>query len=342
MISLRNFFITFLIALLVFGTCAYFITGFISDSVLSLINGKRPSETTDVVQTDDVGGAVEVIKPIVKDEIEGESFNILLVGTDYRPSLNKDYHPDIDSQYPAFESSEKLIGYKGNLPVYPYRTVSADAIVLISVNKTTRTVACINLPKHMRVEYSGGETALGELYFEKGFDVFKDKVSAVTGAEIDYFALTSVELLVEFVDAIGPVTYNVPCDMEYVDESNGLEISLKAGSQPIDGQSAAALLAYNSYPASSNNSRAKTTLSFLITLARKMTNPSNLAQAEKIFSKIEKHIYTNVTADILKENVELVFSLAGFDFVTMEYPVNIAGMPNTNAAITAILGYIDN
>ncbi len=342
MISLRNFFITFLIALIVFGTCAYFITGFVSDSILNLINGGDVTETTEPLQDDNPGGAEEVIKPIVDDEIEGESFNILLVGTDYRPSLNKDYHPDIASHYPKFASSEKLIGYKGTLPEYPYRTVSADAIVLVCVNKTTRTVACINLPSYMRVEYSGGETTLGDLYFEKGFDIFKDKVSAITGAEIDYFALTSIELLVSIVDKIGPVTYNVPCDMEYTDDANGLVISLKAGSQPIDGAKAAALLAYDSYAVSSGNSRAKTTLSFLITLARKMTNPSNLAKANTIFANIGKHIYTDVKSGDLSANLELVFSLAGFDFVTMEYPVNIAGMPNTNAAITHILGYIDN
>lgn len=342
LISLRNFFITFLIALLVFGTCAYFITGFVSDSILDLINGGETAETTAPVEADVTGGGDDVIKPIVDDEIDGESFNILLVGTDYRPSLNKDYHPDIASQYPKFASSEKLIGYKGNLPEYPYRTVSADAIVLVCVNKSTRTVASINLPSYMRVEYSGGETTLGDLYFEKGFDIFKDKVSAITGAEIDYFALTSIELLVSVVDKIGPVTYNVPCDMEYTDDANGLVISLKAGSQPIDGEKAAALLSYNSYATSSGNSRAKTTLSFLITLAKKMTNPSNLAKASTIFSNISKHIYTDVKSGDLNENLELVFSLAGFDFVTMEYPVNIAGMPNTNAAITHILGYIDN
>lgn len=342
MISLRNFFITFLIALVVFGTCAYFITGFVSDSILNLINGGDVAETTEPIKEDDLGGANEVIKPIINDEIEGESFNILLIGTDYRPSLNKDYHPDIASQYPKFDASEKLIGYKGKLPEYPYRTVSADAIVLICVNKTTRTVACINIPSHMRVEHGGGETVLGDLYFEKGLEVFKDKVSAITGAEIDYFALTSIELLVSTVDKIGPVTYNVPCDMEYTDDANGLVISLKAGSQPIDGAKAAALLAYDSYAPTSGNSRAKTTLSFLITLAKKMTNPSNLAKADSIFANINKHIYTDVKSGDLTANIDLVFSLAGFDFVTMEYPVNIAGMPNTNAAITHILGYIDN
>ena len=32
MVSLRSFFITFLIALLIFGVCAFFITGFVTDA----------------------------------------------------------------------------------------------------------------------------------------------------------------------------------------------------------------------------------------------------------------------------------------------------------------------
>ena len=95
LVSLRNFFITFLIALLIFGVCAYFITGFVSDSVINLINGGNVAETTEPVEEDNHGGDEEAIKPIDGEEIKGESFNILLVGTDYRPSLNKDYHPDI-------------------------------------------------------------------------------------------------------------------------------------------------------------------------------------------------------------------------------------------------------
>ncbi len=341
MISLRNFFITFLIALLVFGTCAYFITGFVSESILELINGK-PAETTEPLEVVDTDNSGDVINPLPDDEIEGESFNILLVGTDYRPSLNKDYHPSIASHYPMFSSSEKLIGHGGDLPEYPYRTVSADAIMLVCVNKVTRTVACVNLPSYMRVECNGGETRLGDLYYEMGFDVFKDKISAITGAQIDYYALTSIELLTSIVDKIGPINYNVPCDMEYTDEANGLTISLKAGATALNGEAAAALLSYDSYAPASGNTRTKTTFSFLISLAKKMANPSNIVRAKSIFTDISTYASTDVTYEALSDNIDLVFSIAGFDFVTLDYPVNVAGMPNINAAITDIMEYLDN
>ena len=345
MISLRNFFITFFIALLIFGICAYFIVGFVTGNIGDLMSGESGEE---IVTTDGTGQTPDADIDIViddKKDLEGESFNILLVGTDYRPSLYKDYHPNVSSQYPTFPSSQKLIGYGGTLPEYPYRTVSADAIVLVCVNEEKRTVACINIPSKMYIEYAGDNTFLGDLYYEKGFETFKTKVSALTGAEIDYYALTSVEQVASVVSKIGPVKYNIPCDMEYHDEDNGLHISLKAGETEVNGKIAADLLSYTSY-VGKENSRAKTTLSFLTALAKKMTNPTNLANAASIYSNIEKYVYTNVRLSDLTANLELIFSLNAFEFVEMEYPATSQGggrySPNTGAAISNISKYVAN
>nr|MBQ5811676.1 hypothetical protein [Clostridia bacterium] len=141
------------------------------------MSGESGEET---VTTDDAGQTPDADIDIViddKKDLEGESFNILLVGTDYRPSLYNDYHPNVSSQYPTFPSSQKLIGYGSKLPEYPYRTVSADAIVLVCVNEEKRTVAFVNIPSKMYIEYAGGNTFLGDLYYEKGFETFKTKVS---------------------------------------------------------------------------------------------------------------------------------------------------------------------
>ena len=342
MISLRNFFITFLIALIIFGVCAYYVTGFITDSVSGLMSGEK-EETTNAVESGHLPDSE--IDAVIEDkkDLQGESFNILLVGTDYRPSLYNDYHPRISSQYPTFPSSKKLIGYGNDLPEYPYRTVSADAIVLVCVNEEMRTVACINIPSRMYIDYAGAQTLLGDLYYEKGFEIFKTKVSALTGAEIDYYAITSVEQVANVVDKIGPVAFNVPCDMEYSDAENGLVISLPAGNTELDGKMAADLLSFTSY-SSSEFSRGKTTLSFLVAVAKKMATMKNLDKAASIFANIEKYIYTNVKAEDLTSNLELIFSLSSFNFVEMQYPATPQGggryAPSIGAAISNISKYV--
>lgn len=342
--SLRSFFITFLIALLVFGVCAYFITGFVTDSLTDLLSGSPVNETTDVVATGNEGDVLDPIRPS-DGEANGESFNILLIGTDYRPGILKDYHPDIAEQYPTFKNSAKLIGNKGKLPEYPYRTVSADAVVLVCVNKERQSFTYLQIPSSMQLSIGGASTTVGDLYYEKGLDYFVNKMSGITGMQIDYYAVTSIEQISRVVDAMGHVTYTVPCDMEYKDEISGLTISLEAGSRTLTGKDVAGLLAFDAYT-NANLSREKTTISFLKALAQKMTNATYLNKAAGIFTNVSKYVHTNFTANDLAANLDLIFQYNRYTVNTVEYPGSYYYVdgekhfyPNLSAAITAMSKY---
>ena len=316
--SLRSFFITFLIALLVFGVCAFFITDFVTESINGLLTDKPTTETSDV----STSGSGETIAPIGdEEEIQGESFNILLIGTDYRPSILSDYHPQIAEQYPAFSDPAALIGYEGDLPEYPYRKVSADAVMLICVNKEKRSFTYM------------------------GLSYFVNKMSGITGVSIDYYALTGIEEIAGVVDAMDSITYTVPCDMEYTDEISGLTISLKAGSQTLTGTDAAGLLAFDGYT-NANLSREKTLLSFLKALALKMTNVTYFNTAAEIFANAEQYVHTNFTLDDLANNLDLIFMYSKFTVNTVEYPGSYYysnGVryfnPNITLAITTMADY---
>lgn len=342
MVSLRSFFITFLIALLIFGVCAFFITGFVTDSINGLLSGDNVPETTEAPVTDESGHVAETLPP-PDDDLKGESFNMLLIGTDYRPSILSDYHPDIETQYPRFENTELLIGKDGALPEYPYRMVSADAIVLVCVNKEKQSFTFMQVPPKMLLTVGGVTTTVGDLYYEKGLDYFVNKVSGITGASIDYYAVTSVEQIANVVDELGTVTYTVPCDMEYTDEISGLNISLTAGANKLTGKDAAGLLAFDSYT-NAGLSREKTAISFLKAIAQKMTGASYLTKAASIALNLQEYVYTNFTIEDLENNLELIFKYGEFTVNTVEYPGSYYysedGIkyfnPNISGAITAL------
>ncbi len=339
--SLRNFCVTFIIALVVFGLCAFFITGFVTDSVNGLLSGEKSTESSDVsaTETDDA----PLNRPDIDDEIEGESFSILLIGTDYRPSILTNYHPDIENQYPYFEDSAQLIGYGGSLPVFPYRTVHADAVMLVCVNKESCKITYMQIPPEMQLSVGGVTTSVRDLYYDKGLTYFINKMSGITGVQIDYYALTSIEQLADVVDAMGSITYTVPCDMEYTDEISGLTISLQAGAQTLTGKDVCGLLAFNSYE-NSSLSREKTTMAFLKALAQKMTNVTYMNKAAKIFADANKYVATNFTADDLTKNLDLIFSYGSFEIKTVDYPGSYYYRdgerlfnPNISSAITTML-----
>lgn len=341
--SLRSFMITFLIALLIFGLCAFFITGFVTDSINSLLSGDLVPEQTSGADTSDSDILHGIVEP--DDDIKGESFNVLLIGTDYRPSILNNYHPDIETQYPYFEDSAKLIGYNGSLPVYPYRTVSADAVVLVCVNKEKQRFTYMQIPSDMQLTVGGVTTTVRELYYDKGLDYFVNKMVGITGVQIDYYALTSIEQIANVADAMGEILYTVPCDMEYTDEVSGLTISLKSGAQNLTGTDVAGLLAYNSYT-NAALSREKTTMSFLMALAQKMTNVTYLNKAVDIFANVEEYLCTNITSQDLLKNLDLIFSYSKFEVEQIEYPGSYYyrdGVryfnPSISAAITAMAKY---
>lgn len=321
MYSLRNFLITLLISLLVFIPIAIWGVNLAGDFKSSVLSGneQKAAEQEKQPSGDEIKAPDNPTHPI-DSNIKGESFNVLLIGTDYAPGMFGGYHPNVGSHYPEFNNSAKLIGHGGTLPEYPYRTVNADAIVLICVNKEKQTIAYLPIPSKMVLNVGGINTTLGELYYDKGLDYFINKVSGITGVPIDYYALTSFSLISDIVDSIGPVTYNVPCDMKYEDEETGYKISLSKGSQDINGRKAAQLLSYNSYDATSGLTREKVAMEFLQALAAKMTNITNINKADDVFNTIVKNVYTNITPEDLTANVELIFAYSRFSIVSLEFP----------------------
>ncbi|HPU17399.1 MAG TPA: hypothetical protein PLZ27_01865, partial [Bacillota bacterium] len=95
--AIRNFVIVFAISAVIFGVIGYAITGFIVDNVLSIANS--PDETGISTDTDTSNDSETTKTPdtdnIPKyEDLEGRSFNILLIGTDYRPDDFNDYKED--------------------------------------------------------------------------------------------------------------------------------------------------------------------------------------------------------------------------------------------------------
>jgi LCP family protein required for cell wall assembly len=71
-----------------------------------------------------------------------------------------------------------------------------------------------------------------------------NKVSEITGIELDYYVTVSSKALIELVDIVGGVEFDVPIDMNYDDKSQNLHIHLKKGTQLIDGKKAEQLLRF--------------------------------------------------------------------------------------------------
>ncbi len=331
--GLKNFIITFCVSVLIFGLIAYFVVHAVSASLSGAATDPvSPDDTSATTTASDITSA-DTQEPNPPD-LQGESFTILLVGTDYQS---------------VFEDYDSATVNRGNtgFPIKP-RVIHADSILLIRVDKETRSYVFTSLPSNMRVLVDGAYTTLGDLYAEKGMDFMRRKVSALTGYNVDYYAAVSVEAFAKIIDKVGGVYYTVPTDMYYEDpaeQEKGAVIDLKAGSKTLTGKEAAAMLRYVQY-ADGDRSRMDLAVSFAQTVLKKITDPSYISKLDSLYLDISPLLETNLTINALTANAELIAAYPEFHTVELTYPGSTVTQdgqtyfePNTSEAVNMFRSY---
>ena len=116
-------------------------------------------------------------------------------------------------------------------PVYGNRT---DTILYVNVVGTK--VYMIAIPRDVYLPQY--QTKINAMYYYQQAEGVKQAVSEVLGLPVDYYAVVSIDVFREMVDAIGGVEVNVPYRMYHEDQAAGLLIDLQPGSQWLDGKEA--------------------------------------------------------------------------------------------------------
>lgn len=333
--SFRDYFLTFIIALVLFGIVAYFMVGFVLNS-LSPEKPINPDETTNNI------GAID--GPMDKSK----SFNVLVVGTDYQPDILSDYSKEkIDEIFPGnnYVSTQPPITDSTGLLLPYYRRIQADSIMLLRLDKENKQFTYTPLPSEMVLTVDGKMTSLGDLYHDKGIDFLVDKVHSITGLPVDYYVVVNVKGIKEIIDLFDGISYTVPCDMNYSDPVQNLSISLKAGLQDLDGEQAVGMLRFNNYT-DGVNSRIKTTLSFAKEMIAKMTGVMYVSKLPEAYDKASDAVVTNFTAEDFKNNLPLIAAYSSLTIKELNYPgtysnngISDTFVPNITQAIKYFESY---
>lgn len=219
---------------------------------------------------------------VIEKEIEGRTFNVLLACTD------------------------ELTG-------------RMDALMFVRVDKENKEYLISSLPSNMVLNVDSIEYYLGDLILEKSKNFLIDKVFAITGMKVDYYAFMSLEGFSSAIDELGGVTFTVPEKMYYKDCNEKVLVNLSKGTQILNGDAALQLLRYNGYE-KGDKRRREVQREFAITILDSFIKPANITKAPNIFKKVISHIDTNFTSKDFSDNIELIFSYKDFRLVELEYP----------------------
>ena len=119
-----------------------------------------------------------------------------------------------------------------------------DFIMLVQYNPETKRVTALSIPRDTKVIGSIDGKINSAYAKKKNMNDLIAKVEEVTSVPIDNYILLETSVVEKMVDEIGGITYNVPFDMKYDDNSQNLHINILKGKQTLDGENVVKFLRF--------------------------------------------------------------------------------------------------
>lgn len=201
-----------------------------------------------------------------------------------------------------------------------------DSIMVASYNPQTQQASLLSIPRDTYVGKKDRTTATANYLasykmnavYRNGTNIPEtiERVSALTGLDIEHYVLIDTDAIIEIVDAIGGVTFNVPIDMDYDDPTQDLHIHLKAGEQLIDGDKAEQLLRFRhnndgtSYPTEYGDNdlgRMRTQREFIQVTLKQLVRFENVTKVLNLLDITFNNIKTDLTMETIKYYIPYAF-----------------------------------
>ena len=199
----------------------------------------------------------------------------------------------------------------------------ADTIMVASYNPKTQEASLMSIPRDTYVGKKDRTTATQNYIASYKINtVFRsgtripdaiDRINDLTGLKLENYVIIDTKVLIKLVDAIGGVTFDVPIDMYYTEDTDqNLYIDLKAGEQLIDGAKAEQLLRFrhnndgSTYPSSYGQQdlgRMRTQREFIIATLKQTLKVQNIFKIKQIIDIMNENVNTNMDLTKLKAYV---------------------------------------
>ncbi len=183
-----------------------------------------------------------------------------------------------------------------------------DTIIVASYNPQTQKAVLLSIPRDTFVGTSKARAnsydKINAIYQIKGAEGVLERVNNLTGLNLEKYIVISNNALVELVDEIGGVYFNVPMDMNYDSKRQNLHIHLKEGYQKLDGEQAEWLVRFRknnngttySYEYGNDDyGRMKTQRDFLKAVAKQTLQAKNITKVGALIDIVKNNVKTNIT-----------------------------------------------
>lgn len=205
-----------------------------------------------------------------------------------------------------------------------------DTIMICSYNPKTQRASILSVPRDTYIGKNPksvkANDKINALYSRSGIEKTITTIEVITGINIQYYAIVNTQALINIVDIIDGVEFDVPIKMDYDDPTQGLQIHLEKGLQKINGEKAEQLLrfrhnnngtTYSQEYGDNDYGRMKTQREFIKETIKQTLQFKNITKTKKIISAVFSNVETNLDEETIKKYIPYAFEFST-DNIKME------------------------
>ncbi len=209
--------------------------------------------------------------------------------------------------------------------------LNTDVIMLMNYNVTTKKLSILQIPRDTYVLIDNISFKLNGVYGhyynegvskkEKdpenyGINQLKNLLQQNLCLKINYYVMVNLNGFRNIVDILGGVEVDIPADMYYEDDAQGLTINLKKGRQILNGEKAEMFVRYRSGWVQADIGRMDAQKIFMSALLKKVKSSINATTIVKLANEVFKNVKTDVD---LSDMVYFGKNLLNFDMENMTF-----------------------
>lgn len=206
-----------------------------------------------------------------------------------------------------------------------------DTMIVVAYDTVNQKVNMVSIPRDTIILNSRGNVRkLNSSYNNGGVDGVREAVSQLLGIPLDYYIKIDLQGFVEAVDAVGPISFEIPCDMNYDDDTPGQELHIHytAGVHELTGEQAMEVVRFRysndgSGSGYNDTGRMETQRNFILAVLKQTLRLSNIAKVPELAKIAMTYVETDLTLQEMTAFGNQVFT--GLDLNTGITSQNLPG-----------------
>ncbi len=202
----------------------------------------------------------------------------------------------------------------------------SDTMLLVHLDPGDQSINVLSVPRDTQVTLpQEGLLKVNQANVIGGAKTAAQVISQnLNGITIDRYVRISTGAFREMVDLMGGVDVFVPIDMKYVDETQKLNIDLKAGRQNLDGAKAEQFARFRN-DQHGDIGRVQRQQQMIRALREKLMNPTMLTRLPQAIEIFQRYIDTNLSSEELLALASFTLSLKQDNFRMVMLPGRFSG-----------------